>query len=246
MTGGPHPHSAILTLTPQLLARIQALGFDGAPSDALAWLVSGLEEQRTSARLSAAWNEGASAQCAGLPRHAVPYLPDSEDGAAWLAGWTADAWSPGGRLHRELAEDAEKLRRSRNFHVAHLNEIRAVLSDPSHVVDGGFDSAGKVAAMARELQAVKAARDEARATAEELRLILAAEQGKPEGAPSEDWQHQGIGTWHNKRTGAVVTRGGWPVTAPGESIWTLPNGTRGISPDARAAMKDVDKAMEMK
>lgn len=108
------PSTTLLHLTPHLLARIETLGFDGAPSDALAWLVG----------------------------------------------------------------DAEKLRRSRDFHVVQLNVIRAVLSDPSHIVDGGFDSAGKVAAMARELQAVKAARDEARATAEELRLVLAAEQGR--------------------------------------------------------------------
>lgn len=76
----------------------------------------------------------------------------------------------------------------------------------------------------------------------QLYLTLAAEQGKAEGAPSKDWKPQGLGIWHNTRTGAAVSRGGWPVTAPGESVWTLPNGTHGISPDARAAMVAADEA----
>lgn len=128
------PSNVLLTLTPHLKARIEALGFDGAPSDALAWLVC----------------------------------------------------------------DAEKLRRSRDFHVAHLDAIRAVLSDPSRVVDGVFDSAGKVAAMARELLAVKAARDEARATAEEMRLTLAAEQAKA--PPALPFEAQALARFYTTET----------------------------------------------
>lgn len=77
---------------------------------------------------------------------------------------------------------------------------------------------------------------------EELRLTLYAEQGLGKGAPSPVWRHQGQGTWHNVNTGSVVQRGGWPVTMPGESTWTRPNGTHGTAENARAAMKAADAA----
>lgn len=77
---------------------------------------------------------------------------------------------------------------------------------------------------------------------EELLLTLYAEQGLNKGAPSPVWRHQGQGTWHNVNTGSVVQRGGWPVTMPGESTWTRPNGTHGTAENARAAMKAADAA----
>jgi len=65
---------------------------------------------------------------------------------------------------------ATSAERSRDFHLAHLEQIRAVLDNPSLVTAEQFTHAGRVAALQRELTAAKMARDEARATAEELRL----------------------------------------------------------------------------
>ncbi len=71
----------------------------------VAALQAALEEATA---LTTAWNDGASAQTAGLDRDACPYPPDSDLGGAWLGGWTADAWQPGGRWHVDHAEDLRR------------------------------------------------------------------------------------------------------------------------------------------
>jgi ribosome modulation factor len=71
----------------------------------VAALQAALEEATA---LTTAWNDGASAQTAGLDRDACPYPPDSDLGGTWLGGWTADAWQPGGRWHVDPAEDLRR------------------------------------------------------------------------------------------------------------------------------------------
>lgn len=48
----------------------------------------------------------------------------------------------------------------------------------------------------RTLKALQAELDKARSDLEEARLTLAAEQGKPEGAPSEGWRWTGVVWFH--------------------------------------------------
>lgn len=76
---------------------------------------------------------------------------------------------------------------------------------------------------------------------EELRLTLAAEQGKPEGAPHPDWHHD-AGTWiryyADCDSAIVYSDGTWARGRFGERART-----KGRAPNRRAAMLAADAAL---
>lgn len=81
-----------------------------------------------------------------------------------------------------------------------------------------------------------------RAEAAELRLDLAAEQGRQEGAPSAGWEFTRLGTWHKAGPGfSLRVSGGWPGAAWSrfrDGVLVESDG----APNARAAMKAADEA----
>ena len=87
------------------------------------------------------------------------------------------------------------------------------------------------------LAGVEAERDASRAEVEELRLTLAAEQGKPEGAPSEGWVYTD-GFYERWEKGKAVVQNlpslGWK--------WRIGRRKFRDAPTARAAMIAADKA----
>lgn len=162
------------------------------------------------------------------------------DAPIWLTAAMDEAWQVLAFLRRNSAQQAARIEQQ-DEEIAKLHDAvtfadqqgaEAIERVSTAIVNDKWN-----ATAAFQARALKAEKER-----DELRLALAAEQGKPEGAPSADWKHQGLGTWLNERTGAVVRRGGWPVTAPGESTWTLPSGATGTGANARAAMQAADEA----
>ena len=109
----------------------------------------------------------------------------------------------------------------------------------------------------REIEGLATQRDEARENnrqlrldLEEARLVLAAEQGRPEGAPSEGWRWSNAERWwerwegptgNQRRTGVVSECGG----QAGEHGWSFDDLRRGPiinKRTARSAMQAADKA----
>lgn len=96
-------------------------------------------------------------------------------------------------------------------------------------------------ALARALMAERAEVACLRADLEEARLTLAAEQGRPEGAPSEGWEWDSHARewWRNTPVGRITVSAlggradlyGWSVDYPGQRHAIH-------RPTARAAMKD--------
>ena len=104
--------------------------------------------------------------------------------------------------------------------------------------------AEEVARLRARLAEVERERGETRAEAEELRLTLAAEQGRAEGAPSAGWRSAG-GDWLKGRARVRRTNSSWwwfiYAPQPNDHKQTSAEGRES---SARAAMLAADKAHE--
>jgi hypothetical protein len=140
-----------------------------------------------------------------------------------------------------LAEEVKRLRDAfKDGRLLHLNpHAMQVIQDAGFVIGSGSIKQwilGRLAA----LEEVQTDRDEARATAEELRLTLLAEQGNAEGAP-DGWAYdrryrawRKAGGFQTRRIGASWA---WQISKPvGRSL-------RGRAPTARAAMQAAGRTL---
>lgn len=91
-----------------------------------------LGEYKELAALNVAWNSGASAQSGGAAREAVTEVYNEQDQPdlfrEWLRGFDADAYAPGGREHRALTEERDRLKDRVQVERDDVERLRTMLS----------------------------------------------------------------------------------------------------------------------
>ena len=157
---------------------------------------------------------------------------DDEGLTLATAPWTRALWAEVERLRAEAAHRdtwAGLMEQLDRHYPADLTQEGAVLDGPG----------GAVVRMAREVERLHL-------ELAESRLVLAAEQGRQEGAPSAGWEYrEGMGAdpyWRRRvdideRIGVIVVH-----HADGAAVWHDIDSQPHTAPNMRAAMKAADEA----
>lgn len=177
-------HNLLIALTPSLLARIEALGFDVGSEGVLPWLVGVAEEMRAECDAFATYREATTTALGIEPSSCAEDVAEAvNEMRAELDRWHAVSTS--------ILRTAAQLRGGSAMANDGLADVVvwALQDAPKLAQDrAAADLQHEIDALRRERHAERQRVQERDAEIAEMRLTLAAEQGRAEGAPSARWR----------------------------------------------------------